>query len=139
VRGKVLGKRTITVELKVVEAGLSDVFSDIARFHLDHRPFARAGKIVVLKAGTKTARVVARGANGNSKDTISLDSATRERLVVKANQKATFDIQKASFADEVIWAWTATDAMPRIAARLSAVSVCLGLIGLILGIISLCR
>jgi hypothetical protein len=134
-----LGKQTITVELTVVEAGLGDVFSDIARFHLAHRPFARAGRIVVLKAGAKTARVVARGAAVNSKDTISLDSATRERLLVKAKQRVTFVIQKASFIDEVIWAWTATDAMSRIAARLSAVSVSLGLIGLILGIISLCR
>ena len=132
-------KQTITVDLKIVEAGRGDVFSDIARFHLDYRPFARAGRIVVLKAGTNKARVVARGAVGNSKDTISLDSATRERLVLKANQRITFVIQKASFIDEVIWAWTATDAMPRIAARLSAASVGLGLIGLILGIISLCR
>ena len=127
------------IELEVREADLDDVFSDIARLHLDHRPFARAGKIIVLQVGAKTARVVARGAVRNRKDSISLDSATRERLGVKSNQRATFKIRKARFMDEVIWAWTATDAMPRIAARLGAVSVVLGLLGLVLGIKSLCR
>jgi len=132
-----LSKQTIKVDLQVIAADLGDVFSDIARLDFDHRPFARAGHIVVIKVGSRRARVVARGIIGNQKHCISLDSATRERLGVKSGQKVKFEICKANFFDEAIWAWTATDAMPRIAARLSAISVALGLIGLLLGIISL--
>jgi hypothetical protein len=68
---------------------------------------------------------------------ISLDSATRARLDVKLNKTASFTFEEASLWDELVWAWSATDAMPRVAARLGAISVVLGAVGLFLGIVSL--
>ena len=127
------------MQLTVVEADLGDVFSDIARVHIDHRPFAKAGKLVVIYSGNNKAYAVARGSMGNAKDTISLDSATREKLGVKPKQNVSFTIRPARFIDEFRWAWSATDAMPRVAARLGVLSVGLGMIGLFLGAISLCR
>jgi len=131
--------KSLTINLKVVEAKYSDVFGDMARLHLDHRPFAKAGRVVVLVCNSKKTRVVARGALANDRGSIALDSATRVRLGVNLNQSVAFEISKAGFIDEVMWAWDASDAMPRVAARLGAVSVCLGFVGLVLGIISLCQ
>ena len=132
-----MSKQFLTEQLTVVEAESDDVFSDMARVHLDHRPFAKAGKIVVIKCGDKTAYVVARGSSGNVKGKISLDSATREKLGVKPNQKVELTIEETGFVGQFLWAWNATDAMPRVGARLGAISVLLGLLGLILGGVSL--
>ncbi|WP_144243918.1 hypothetical protein [Sphingopyxis sp. MWB1] len=131
------------VTLKVIEAPLRDVMSDIARFHKQYRTFdgvlLRAGRVVVIKVGNNTARVVARGPAGVMNDEISLDSATRDKLKISAGSSQAFEIRKANLVDEFRWAWDATDAMPRVAARLGATSVILGVVGLILGIISLCK
>jgi hypothetical protein len=124
-------------ELEVVEANLRDVFSDVARLHIDHRPFARAGQIIVIICGDKTAYAVARGPANIKKNQIALDSSTREKLCVKPCQKLNFVIKRASWIDEFRWAWGVTDAMPRVAARLGVVSLILGLIGLVLGALSL--
>lgn len=129
-------------ELTVISAPLRDVMSDIARLHRKHRTFgatfARAGRVIVLKVGKQTAYVVARGPAGVKADEISLDSATREKLQLSAGQKANFVIKQANLVDEFRWAWGATDAMPRVGARLGAVSVVLGVVGFVLGIISIC-
>lgn len=132
-------KPKVVATLEVANAALSDVFSDMARVHLDHRPFAKAGKVIVLRVGNRKAYAVARGTARGGRGIISLDSATREKLDVKAGQIVELTIQKAGFCDEFAWAWGATDAMPRVAARLGAISVVLGAIGLVLGIISLCK
>lgn len=132
----VLGQNSL--KLTVIEAALEDVFSDIARLHLDHRPGAEAGKIIMLTVGGKTAYAVARGLrSGTSKGQIALDSAMRERLDVKANQVYEFEIKPAGFWGSVCWAWHSTDAMPRVAARLGAISVGLGVLGVLLGLFSL--
>jgi hypothetical protein len=138
-----LFKGSSPINLSVIEAPLRDVMSDIARFDRAYRTFdgqlLRAGRIVVLKVGLNSAYVVARGPAGVKKGEISLDSATRDKLGVKAGGNADFVIEKANLLEEFRWAWDATDAMPRVAARLGAISVGLGLLGLLLGIISLCR
>jgi hypothetical protein len=129
--------KTGPVELTILNAPLRDVMSDIVRLDLCHRPFARAGSVIAIRHQDKRVLAVARGPAGVGKTGISLDSATRAKLEVKLNTTAKLIFEKASFWDELVWAWSATDAMPRIAARLGAISVILGAIGLILGIVSL--
>ena len=134
---RILSQRKKTVRLTIRDATLGDVFSDIARMHLDHRPSAKAGKIVLIRSGNKKAYAVARGlAKGMSKDEISIDSAMRERLEVKVNQSYELVVERAGVVGEVRWAWGSTDAMPRVAARLGAISVGLGAVGLLLGALS---
>jgi hypothetical protein len=115
--------------------------SDMARFHNKHRTFGgvllRAGRVVVLKVENRKTRVVARGPACVKDGEISLDSATRERLGVETGTTALFQIQKANLIDEFLWAWNATDAMPRVGARLGAISVILGFLGVALGALSL--
>lgn len=61
----------------------------------------------------------------------------RRKLGVRLNVPAEFVFDEANLWDECVWAWSATDAMPRVAARLGAISVGLGGVGLLLGLISL--
>ena len=125
------------VRLVVKSMELDDVFEDMVRVHLSHRPFAKAGSIVVVHANGQTIHAVARGAPSNDRECIFLDLATRERLSVKLNEKVDFEFRRADFLDEIMWAWNATNAMPRVAARLAALSVFLGFSGLMLGIVAL--
>lgn len=114
-----------------------DVFGDMARVHQSHRPGTKAGDVIVIWACGRHVQALARGAPANNRTSIYLDMATRDRLGIKLSQEVDFTIGKADFLDEILWAWTATDAMPRIAARLGVLSIVLGIVGLILGIISL--
>lgn len=66
-----------------------------------------------------------------------MDMALREQLGIKSGQERHFIFQEANLWGQVCWAWRATDAMPRIAARLGVLSVVLGLVGLGLGVLSL--
>lgn len=111
--------------------------SDIVRVDLSHRPFAKAGSVIIIRHGNKRALAVARGPAMVGRTGISLDSATRSKLGVQLNKQAAFTFQKAGLWEELQWAWSATDATPRAAARLGAISIILGAIGLILGVISL--
>lgn len=133
-------KQNENLTLRIKQSRLADVMADIARFDNSHRTFdgklVRAGRVVVLKVNGKTARVVARGPAGVEKDEISLSSEIRDRLDVTTGKQVNFTIAKANWIDDFLWAWSATDAMPRIAARLGVISVFLGLMGLIFGIIS---
>lgn len=126
-----------SVELTVGQVAREDVFSDIVRVHYDHRRFAKAGRVILVQCKGKSIPAVARGALKNSRTGIWLDLRCREKLGLKPNDRETFSFRKAGLRDEICWAWNATDAMPRIAARLGAVSVALGFLGLMLGAWSL--
>lgn len=130
-------KHPVKVQLKVSDVALRDVFSDVVRVHKSHRDFARAGEIIRVNCKGKHAYAVARGPVGVGKTGIAMDLALRERLNVNPGEVCDFEFTKAGPWGQLCWAWRATDAMPRIAARLGVLSVILGLIGLILGIISL--
>lgn len=125
------------VELEVVNVANEDVMSDIVRVDISHRPFSRAGQVIVVRHGSKKVRLVARGPTGVKKHQIRLDSATRRVLGVAPGQTASLEFHEAGWWDGLVWAWHATDAMPRVAARLGVVSVALGFVGAALGAWSL--
>jgi len=133
-----MAKRTSgPIDLTVVNADQRDVMGDVARVDISHRPFARAGQVIVIRHGRKKAHAVARGASSAGKNSIALESAIRAKLGVRINQQATLNFEEAGYLTQLRWAWNASDAMARIAARLAVVSVGLGVLGLLLGIISL--
>ena len=132
-----MGEKIGPVLLQVRPMPREDVFHDIVRLHFDHRPFASAGRVLVVEYGEKRIRAVARGAPKNDKAGICLDLESRKKLGLSASDTAQFVFRAASFIDEVRWAWSATNAMPRIAARLGIISVGLGALGGLLGALSL--
>ena len=129
------GERDVP-KLTVRQQSLRDVFQDMARVSHEHRNGCRTGKIIVISANGKTARAVARGAERSDRNGIYLDEATRDRLGVSQGQEVEFTIREGGWFDEFLWAWHATNAMPRVGARLGVVSVLLGLAGLLLGALS---
>jgi hypothetical protein len=116
---------------------VDDIFGDMVRVHQKHRPFSRAGQVIAIRHGKHRMLAVARGALKNSADTISLDQRSREKLDVKPREEAEFIFESATSIDQFRWAWRATNAMPRVAARLGILSVILGGVGLLLGALSL--
>lgn len=130
---KTVGPVTLTVQ----QVDWDDVFHDIVRVHLDHRPFAKAGAIVIVEHAGKSMRLAARGAPKNDRERIWLDLRSREKLELKPKAQAAITFRQAWLWDEFMWAWSATDPMPRIAARLGLVSVLLGVLGGLLGALSL--
>jgi len=125
------------VELTVGQIDRDNVFNDVVRVHLDHRRFAKAGKLIVVEHNGRSIRAVARGAPQQDKSRIWLDLRCREKLGLRPNAKGSFVFRKASWWDEFVWAWHASDAASRIAARIGLVSVGLGLLGAALGGLSL--
>lgn len=119
--------------LKVKQQSMGDVFQDMARVSHEHRGGCRTGKVIVISANRKKARAVARGAKEFDRSGIYLDEATRDRLGVRQGEEVEFTICPGGWVDEFLWAWHATNAMPRVGARLGILSVVLGAGGLILG------
>jgi len=124
-------------KLTVKQLRLSDVFQDMARLELRHRPGSKAGRVIVLAAQGRRARALARGAPGRDPDSIYLDDATRYRLGLSSGEQVEFEITPGGFWDELMWGWQSTNAVTRIGTRLAVLSVALGVLGLILGIVAL--
>lgn len=116
---------------------LDDVFGDKVRVHFSHRAFSRAGEIIIVRHGDKSLAAVARGSLQNSRSTIQLDLRSRQKLGLRPGASAEFIFESAGWVDEYVWAWSATDAMPRIAARVGLISLTMGIVGLLLGTLSL--
>lgn len=123
--------------LMVRQVAFDEVFQDMARLAYKHRPHSKAGKIIVLKVGQKTARAMARGAPGADPNSIYLDDALRERLGVSSGERTEFTIDAGSLWDEFVWGWQATNPVTRVGSRLGICGLGLGLAALVLGFIAL--
>jgi hypothetical protein len=87
-----------------------------------------------LMVNNKSRLVALRGSYNNG---ISMDEVTREKLGIQANRSYHFDFYKTTWIGQFLWAWGATDPAYRIATRLGALSLVLGIVGTILGVWSL--
>ncbi|MEQ8557382.1 MAG: hypothetical protein RIB03_03610 [Henriciella sp.] len=122
-------------ELTIKPAARNDVLSDIIRVHLDHRPGTRAGEVVrVWIDDDHYIRGIARGA---PKGVIYLDSILRQKLGVRSGKKYRLYIDKADFFDQLLWALSTSEPLPRIAAQLAVTSVALGFFGMCAGLLSI--
>ena len=88
-------ERNGPVELTVLSASLRDVFEDVVRVDVKHRPFAKAGRVIVARHNGRRALAVARGPAAVGKSGISMDSALREKLGLQLNQTAHFTFEQA--------------------------------------------
>lgn len=123
--------------LEVVQAGVDDYFGDVARVHIRHRPGLRAGGLIAIETNGRKIVAAVRGPTGNKSNTISLDTEFRERLNVKLGLEYEFTISKAGVFDSFIWGWKSSDPAKRVAMRLGLTSVAMGMVGLLLGCVSL--
>lgn len=127
------------IQLKVRRASRDDVHRDLARLHGDQRPGIPSGRVMILRVGGHKVRAMARARlEDQDRDEIALDDRLRDRLGVDLGQRYDFVIQEGGFHDEILWAWEASDATTRVTAQLAIISVVLGFVGLLLGLLSLC-
>jgi hypothetical protein len=127
------------LKLKVHQVATSDVFQDMVRVYRSHRHGIRAGQLCRVKANGATILAVARESPNNETDGIWLDDAMRTRLGLREGTTADFEINGARWDQEFTWLWRASDPVNRTAGRLAVISFVLGLIGLLLGLISLLK
>lgn len=130
------------VKLEVKRARGEDVFGDRFRLNAKFRKdssgsLITAGAICWILVGNRKALAVARGLPTAEGATIRLDDALRKRLAVTDGDRLDFEFRLAGTVGALRWAWSATEPGYRVSARLAALSVVLGTVGLALGIISL--
>lgn len=129
------------MKVRIAQARADDVFGDVLRLNHEFRRDREgrvipAGRVCWMKAGNRQVMVVARGING-SEGIAYLDDALRTGLGVKVGQEVEVTLKLASPVSELFWGWNASHPWTRGTSRLALVSVGLGLVGLILGLISL--
>lgn len=130
------------MKLAIHEARKEEVYRDIARvpeaFRTDGKGTIKEGELRRIHAGPRSAFVILRGDQDSEEPTIKLDDVTRDKLGVKTGQSLEIEFDSPLFK-KWRWAWNATEIGYRVAAQISLVSFVLGVIGLVLGIISLCQ
>ena len=129
-----------------VRSGLhDDNYLDIARIPREHRK-TRHGqpidsgsvcRIYCIDTG-KEAYVIARGLAGHA-PRIRIDHHVRQRLGVSNHTTYDFDLKPADFCGQVWWALHATDTQYSFAAKVSLISLALGIVGIAIAVIPLFR
>lgn len=126
--------------LRVVRLDLADVYRDLVRVPETFRRY-ESGKTVpestICKVTVegRSILVSARGWDGQTEPTIRMDDKTRNALGVAVGRDYSFEFREASLLEKLSWAWNSSDPTPRIAARIGVVSLGLGALGAILGLV----
>ncbi|MGC0052717.1 hypothetical protein ACNSPG_06575 [Brucella pituitosa] len=130
--------------LKVKEAQSDDVERGFVRLHKDERDGAGRFDVVRVKTGEK--ELLAIVLPHDVKGTIWINTDGRSDLGLKVNDIREFTISKLNWWGRIEWYCTAKDPAIHIPASLAIISLglgalgaILGLFGVVLGVISLCK
>jgi hypothetical protein len=133
------------MRLEVKDISTHDMYLDMARIPRRYRQ-TRQGQLIssgavcriyCAKTG-KECFVIARGLTSNL-PRIRIDYHVRQRLGVVPDETYDFDLKEADFCGQVYWALHATDTQYSFAAKVSLISLVLGVLGLVIAIIPLFR
>lgn len=134
-----------SVNLKIEPAGKADVYRDVARIPEKHRIDKRGrplkeGRVAEIKAVANgiSLLLILRGNQESEDPVIWLDESTRKRLKVEVGQVEPFELKSVGIWGQWRWACSATEPAYRISAHLAMLSVFVGLVGFLLGILSIC-
>lgn len=123
-----LMSKTHIVKLTPKWAAADDVYKGVVRIAKADRGSLKTGRLHKFKCTSGSGSFVLRGLSPDEKGHIRLDQDTRDCLgVPKGGGEIEFEIRKANFFDEVVWAWTSNDTGYRAATRLAIVTFVLGL------------
>jgi hypothetical protein len=130
------------MELEVCELPLRDVWKDIARIPHSYRRDVHGrqlhrGEIVKLKVNGTRKFVVLHGCRKKGARIVLIDSKLRTDLKLKNGVVYDFELERASLPGQWVWTWNASEPMYRVPAQVSLISFVLGVLGLILGIVSI--
>ena len=130
------------MKLRVDFAAAEDVYRDIVRvperYRLDtHQRLIREGSVCRVRAPNGVCYAIVRGLNAASSPAIQIDERLRNALGVKVGQDVDVQLDQVGIWGQFFWAWGASDPAYRVAARLGLLSVVLGFLGFVLGLLSL--
>jgi len=132
------------MKLKVERADQEDIYRDIVRIPEKCRvgprdeviPEGCVCKIVLLKTG-RSGYAIVRGTGHREEPIVKMDERLRNILGVEPGDQVELMIQKVGLLGEFYWAWRASDPAYRVAARMALLSIVLGMVGFLLGILSI--
>jgi len=125
-------------KLRVYPIFREDVFKDIARIPKQDRGGIREGSVCAISANGHTKQLIVRGLEETLSGGIMLDEITREAMGnLQDGISYDFTIKETGTWGQIIWACTVADQGARIAAWVGVISIVLGILGAVLGGISL--
>lgn len=131
------------MKLTVRPANQEDVYRDIVRipeqFRLDTRgKLVPEGSVCKIVTSGGSSYGILRGLGNSKEPVIQMDERLRNILHLREGEDVEVRFKTVYLWGQFRWAWIASDPAYRVAARLALLSVILGLIGLLLGGLSLC-
>jgi hypothetical protein len=131
------------MKLRVEKASKEDIYRDIVRIPEQYRTSADGNTIPegsVCKITTpegKKAYAIVRGLGDETEPVVKIDERQRNMLRLRPGEEVELRLQKVGFVGEWLWAHSASDPSYRVVARLALYSLCLAVLGLLFGILSL--
>jgi len=130
------------MKLLIQLAAIEDVYRDIVRipeqFRLDtQQALVPEGSVCKIRTPKGTCYAIVRGSSGSSQRAIQMDERLRNVLRVRVGEDVDLQVDKVGIWGQFLWAWSASDPAYRVVARLGLLSVVLGFLGLVLGLLSL--
>ena len=134
--------KRLGVKLVVKKALEEEVYRDIARVPEIHRKDSEGrtiteGSVCKLSTAGKSTYALLRGKGDVTEAAIWLDERTRNHLGIAIGDEREFEFQPVGMRGQTRWAWNASDPSYRVSARLAVLSLVLGALGLILGLLSI--
>jgi hypothetical protein len=125
-------------KLRVYPLWREDVFKDIARIPEQNRGGIGEGSVCKISANGRTKHLIVRGLEEPLSGGIMLDEITRKAMGnLQEGLSYDFAIKEAGIWGHIKWACTVSDRESRISAWIGIISLALGLLGAVLGGISL--
>lgn len=130
------------MKFKISPSGKEDIYRDIVRVPEQYRRDKKGaiipeGSVCKLTVAGRTVYVIVRGNIETIEPTIRMDERLRNLLMVDNHDVVEVQIARTRLWGQFLWAWNASDPAYRVAAKMALLSVALGLIGLVTGVISL--
>ena len=132
------------MKLRVEEADWDEIFADMVRIPADFRKLPNGNKIkngsvVRIEHGDKHAFVIGRGLPGrDSHSVIYMDEFTRRKLGVRTgSQIESTNIRAATRREQLVWYRKASNPAVRVAAEVAVVSLGLGALSVLLGVVAI--
>lgn len=127
------------MKLRVKQAAKEDVYRDVIRIAEPYRVNKKnltitEGSICKVCVEDKFIYAILRGCGQDNSPNAYIDERLRNSLGVQLDQEADFFICKSGLWGEFMWAWKASEPAYKIAARLSLLSVALGLLSILISI-----
>jgi len=131
------------MKLLVSKLSSNEIYRDLVRipeeYRLDRRsrPVEEGRVCSLFCADTgNEVFVVVRGSN-RSEPIIGLDERTRNKLGVQSGKNYEFELKRSDFCGEVRWALESSDVRYSFASRVALVSLCMGLLSIVLAVVAL--